>query len=46
MTATTRVAEPDDDRGPSQGLRSWGEHPWFTKAPLTEAEWEEVRGAD
>ena len=37
--------EPEDDGGPPRGLASWGEHPWFSRAPLTEEEWEEVRVA-
>jgi hypothetical protein len=31
-----------DEKGPPPGLSSWGEHEWFTRPPLSEAEWLEV----
>ena len=34
--------EPEDDGGRPRGLKSSGEHPWFSRAPLTEAEWEDA----
>jgi hypothetical protein len=31
-----------DEKGLPPGLSSWGEHEWFTRPPLSEAEWLEV----
>ena len=32
----------DDDNDLPPGFDTWADHPWFTEAPMTEAEWREV----
>jgi hypothetical protein len=34
-----------DEDGTPHGSLTWGDHPWFTEAPLTEAEWQELEEA-
>ncbi|MBP0446715.1 hypothetical protein J8J14_18215 [Roseomonas sp. SSH11] len=39
------AAECADEDGTPPGFDSWGDHPWFTEPPLTEAEWKELEDA-